>query len=195
MLWLWCRPAAVTPIGPPSLGTSICPWCSPKKTKTNNAYKTALFLWSACSPTFCKDNFTLSPPSSAWVYSSTSTQTPPLPPPQQSPRSQSLLLSSACYSLCWFFSHYFSIFSVPYRLLNMLRSFPSLEQSSLAPLPPPAVSLFAPSSRFNFSQELSILTTSIFCEVLTHFSMCPNLCSTLTIHCDLLRRLVGPSCS
>ena len=31
LLWLWCRPAAVTPDLTPSLGTSICYRCSPKK--------------------------------------------------------------------------------------------------------------------------------------------------------------------
>ena len=29
--WLWHRPAAVTPIRPPSLETSICHECGPKK--------------------------------------------------------------------------------------------------------------------------------------------------------------------
>ena len=33
LLWLWCRPAAVALIGPPSLGTSMCCGCSPKKQK------------------------------------------------------------------------------------------------------------------------------------------------------------------
>ena len=30
-LWLWCRLAAAALIGPPSLGTSICPECRPKE--------------------------------------------------------------------------------------------------------------------------------------------------------------------
>ena len=31
LLWLWRRPAAIARIQPPSLGTSICRWCSPGK--------------------------------------------------------------------------------------------------------------------------------------------------------------------
>ena len=31
LLWLWCRSAAIAPIRPPSLGTSICHWCGPRK--------------------------------------------------------------------------------------------------------------------------------------------------------------------
>ena len=32
LLWLWCRVAAAAPVGPlPSLGTSICRGCGPKK--------------------------------------------------------------------------------------------------------------------------------------------------------------------
>ena len=31
LLCLWCRPAAVAPIQPPSLGNSICHGCGPKK--------------------------------------------------------------------------------------------------------------------------------------------------------------------
>ena len=33
LLWLWCRPAAIALIGPPSLGTSICQQHGPTKTK------------------------------------------------------------------------------------------------------------------------------------------------------------------
>ena len=33
LLWLWGRPAATTPVRPPSLGTSMCRGFSPKKTK------------------------------------------------------------------------------------------------------------------------------------------------------------------
>ena len=33
LLWLWCRPAAVVLIGPPSLETSICQGCGPKRKK------------------------------------------------------------------------------------------------------------------------------------------------------------------
>ena len=33
LLWLWCSPVASAMIGPPNLGTSICPGCGPKKTK------------------------------------------------------------------------------------------------------------------------------------------------------------------
>ena len=29
LVWLWCRPAVVVP----SLGTSICLWCGPRKDK------------------------------------------------------------------------------------------------------------------------------------------------------------------
>ena len=32
LLWLWCGPAATALIRPPSLGTSICSRCGPKKT-------------------------------------------------------------------------------------------------------------------------------------------------------------------
>ena len=32
LLWLWHRPVATAPIGPPSLGTSMCHGCGPKKT-------------------------------------------------------------------------------------------------------------------------------------------------------------------
>ena len=38
-LWLWHRPAAVAPVQPPSLGTSICCGCSPKKTKKKKKSK------------------------------------------------------------------------------------------------------------------------------------------------------------
>ena len=40
LLWLWCRPAATGLIPTPSLGTSICCRCSPKKTnkQTNKNY-------------------------------------------------------------------------------------------------------------------------------------------------------------
>ena len=31
LLWLWCRPAAVSSNSTPSLRTSICRWCSPRK--------------------------------------------------------------------------------------------------------------------------------------------------------------------
>ena len=41
LLWLWCRPAAVAPIGPPSLGTSICHRYGPKKTNDPLPKKTA----------------------------------------------------------------------------------------------------------------------------------------------------------
>ena len=36
LLWLWHRPAAIALIRPPSLGTSICHGCSPKKPKKIN---------------------------------------------------------------------------------------------------------------------------------------------------------------
>ena len=39
LLWLWCRLAAVAPIRPPSLGTSICHGYSPKKTKDQKKKK------------------------------------------------------------------------------------------------------------------------------------------------------------
>ena len=31
LLWLWCRPGALAPFSTPSLGTSICRGCGPKK--------------------------------------------------------------------------------------------------------------------------------------------------------------------
>ena len=40
--WLWPRLAAVAPIGPPTLGTSICQGCDPKKPKKK---KMESFLW------------------------------------------------------------------------------------------------------------------------------------------------------
>ena len=40
-LWLWYRPAAVVPIRPPpSLRTSMCCWCIPKKKKATKQNKT-----------------------------------------------------------------------------------------------------------------------------------------------------------
>ena len=33
LLWLWCRPAATSSDLTPSLGTSICRGCGPKRTK------------------------------------------------------------------------------------------------------------------------------------------------------------------
>ena len=39
LLWLWCRPAAVALIRPPSLGTSICRECRPKKEKKKKENK------------------------------------------------------------------------------------------------------------------------------------------------------------
>ena len=39
LLWLWCRLAAAAPIQHPSLGTSICCGCSPKKTKKKKKKK------------------------------------------------------------------------------------------------------------------------------------------------------------
>ena len=40
LLWLWHRPAATAPLGPlPSLGTSICCRCSPKKKKKEKSNK------------------------------------------------------------------------------------------------------------------------------------------------------------
>ena len=38
-LWRWCRPSAVALIGPPSLGTSICFRCGPKKQKNKRIEK------------------------------------------------------------------------------------------------------------------------------------------------------------
>ena len=40
LLWLWGRPAATAPIGPASLGNSMCFGCSPKKTKDKKNPKT-----------------------------------------------------------------------------------------------------------------------------------------------------------
>ena len=43
--WLWCRPAIVPPIGPPSLGTSICHRFSPKKQNKTKKQKKNIFLF------------------------------------------------------------------------------------------------------------------------------------------------------
>ena len=43
--WLWCRLAAVALIKTPSLGTSICHECGPKKTTTN---KKGLYQGNKC---------------------------------------------------------------------------------------------------------------------------------------------------
>ena len=43
-LWLWCRSAAVALIRPPSLGTSICCRCGPKKQK--NKIKLLTSVWT-----------------------------------------------------------------------------------------------------------------------------------------------------
>ena len=40
LLWLWCRLGAVALIRPPSLGTSKCHGCGPKKTKNKKKNKT-----------------------------------------------------------------------------------------------------------------------------------------------------------
>ena len=57
MLWLWCRPAAAAPpIQPPSLGTSICCGCGPKKRKQIRLVTMKLqvkdpeLLWLWCRP-------------------------------------------------------------------------------------------------------------------------------------------------
>ena len=39
-LWLWHRPTATAWIGPPTLGTSICHRCSPKRQKKKKNAKT-----------------------------------------------------------------------------------------------------------------------------------------------------------
>ena len=44
LLWLWCRPEATAPMRPPSLGTSICRGCGPKKTKKKK--KSVWRIWS-----------------------------------------------------------------------------------------------------------------------------------------------------
>ena len=48
-LWLWCRLAAVAPIRLPSLGTSICHRCGPKKQKSLLAR-----LWGTGFLTHCQ---------------------------------------------------------------------------------------------------------------------------------------------
>ena len=62
--WLWRRPAATTPIGPPSLGTSICRGCGPQKTKHKQKTKTCFPaggdskwcrpLYESCTNVVCK---------------------------------------------------------------------------------------------------------------------------------------------
>ena len=47
-LWLWCRPAAAAPIGPPSLGISICRRCGHKKKKKNRDRQTDPEMKEAC---------------------------------------------------------------------------------------------------------------------------------------------------
>ena len=42
LLWLWRRQAAIVLIGPPSLGTSICQECSPKKKKKKKKEKKSI---------------------------------------------------------------------------------------------------------------------------------------------------------
>ena len=44
LLWPWCRPAAMAPVGPPSLRTSMCWRCSPKKIKKKKRRKET-FNW------------------------------------------------------------------------------------------------------------------------------------------------------
>ena len=44
LFWLWCRPAAVASDSTPSLGTSVCHGCGPKKTKQTNK-KTCDEMW------------------------------------------------------------------------------------------------------------------------------------------------------
>ena len=39
LLWLWCRLAAIAPMGPPTLGISICYGYGPKKTKDEKKEK------------------------------------------------------------------------------------------------------------------------------------------------------------
>ena len=39
LLWLWCRPAAAAPIGPPAWGISVCSRCANKKTKKKKKKK------------------------------------------------------------------------------------------------------------------------------------------------------------
>ena len=48
-LWLWCRPAAVPPIQAPSLGTSICRMCGPKKQSINTIGSWMTLIFSSPS--------------------------------------------------------------------------------------------------------------------------------------------------
>ena len=41
LLWLWCRPAATAPILTPSLGTSMCCECGPRK----QTKKSGILVW------------------------------------------------------------------------------------------------------------------------------------------------------
>ena len=135
----------------------------------NNACKTTLFLWSACSPTFCNDNFMLSPPFSKLLSLLLNQHTNihhhhrcHRHHHQRRPRSQSLLLNPAHYSPSSFFCHSFFIFSIPSSLTHA-QAFPIFRTIFLdTHLPLLAILLSFPPSLLNFSQELSVLTASIF---------------------------------
>ena len=49
LLWLWCRLAVIAPDWTPSLGTSICHRCSPKKTKKKKVLGQCWLLPSPCT--------------------------------------------------------------------------------------------------------------------------------------------------
>ena len=93
-LWLWCGLADVALIGPPSLGTSICHGCSPKKQK--KGVDRAVFLLQALGrihsfafssvqrlPTCLSSGLLPDLPSQWWPMElfSHCTPTPHLPPP------------------------------------------------------------------------------------------------------------------
>ena len=130
-----------------------------------------------CSPTLWNDNFTLSPPSSKLLLFLFSQYTNihhhhHHHHHQLRPRSQSLLLNPAHYSPSSFFIHSSFISSIPSSPIHA-QAFPIFRTIFFDPSTPLSVILSFPSSLLNFSQELSLLTASIFFFFLlpTHFSI------------------------
>ena len=128
-----------------------------------------------CSPTLWNDNFTLSPPSSkllSLLFSQyTNIHHHHHHHHQLRPRSQSLLLNPAHYSPSSFFIHSSFISSIPSSPIHA-QAFPIFRTIFLDPSIPLSAILSFPSSLLNFSQELSVLTASIFFfKIPTHFSI------------------------
>ena len=119
-----------------------------------------------CSPTLWNDNFILSPPSSKLLSLLFSQYTNIQHHHhhhhhQLRPRSQSLLLNPAHYSPSSFFIHSSFISSIPSSPIHA-QAFPIFRTIFLDPSSPLSAILSLPSSLLNFSQELSVLTASIF---------------------------------